>query len=418
MTLSKFLSRGALLIVLLNLTACSMIPTWMDPTTWFEDEEEAEVRVLKPINAQFQPEVVWDETVGDGVESYFSRLTPVVAYDKVFAASRQGVVKAFDKVSGNEIWKTDLADYRDEGMLSSVTQFWSDGVSARLSGGITAAYQRIYFGSENGLVFAIDVDSGKVVWQSKVKGEVLAAPAVNEGVVVVNTAAGIMHALDAETGEERWIYESEVPALSLRGVAPATIANGAAIAGTASGKVAVVRLENGQVLWEQTVAAPSGATELERIVDIDSETIVFGGIVYVVSYNGTLAAVELRSGRVLWKREYRSYRRMTIDGNNLFVVDDKSQVYALDRRNGIERWSQSALRDRELTSAAPVSGYVVVGDKYGFLHWLDKSTGDLVARLNFGGDDEDNSVYVEPVVDGNTLYAITREGDIAAITTP
>ena len=418
MTLSKTLSRGALLLVLLNLTACSMIPTWMDPTTWFEDDEETEIRVLKPIDAQFQPEVIWDESVGDGVDSYFSRLTPVVAYDKVFAASRQGVVKAFDKSSGNEVWKTDLADYRDEGMLTSVTQLWSDGVSARLSGGITAAYQRIYFGSENGLVFAVDVDNGKVVWQSKVKGEVLAAPAVNEGVVVVNTAAGVMHALDAETGEERWIYESEVPALSLRGVAPATIANGAAIVGTASGKVAVVLIESGQVLWEQTVAAPSGATELERIVDIDSETIVFGGIVYVVSYNGTLAAVELRSGRVLWKREYRSYRRMTIDGNNLFVVDDQSQVYALDRRNGIERWSQSALRARELTAATPVSGYVVVGDKFGFLHWLDKSTGDIVARLNFGGDDEDNSVYVEPVVDGNTLYAITREGDIAAITTP
>lgn len=418
MTLSKTLSRGALLLVLLNLTACSMIPTWMDPTTWFEDDEETEIRVLKPIDAQFQPEVIWDESVGDGVDSYFSRLTPVVAYDKVFAASRQGVVKAFDKSSGNEVWKTDLADYRDEGMLTSVTQLWSDGVSARLSGGITAAYQRIYFGSENGLVFAVDVDNGKVVWQSKVKGEVLAAPAVNEGVVVVNTAAGVMHALDAETGEERWIYESEVPALSLRGVAPATIANGAAIVGTASGKVAVVLIESGQVLWEQTIAAPSGATELERIVDIDSETIVFGGIVYVVSYNGTLAAVELRSGRVLWKREYRSYRRMTIDGNNLFVVDDQSQVYALDRRNGIERWSQSALRARELTAATPVSGYVVVGDKFGFLHWLDKSTGDIVARLNFGGDDEDNSVYVEPVVDGNTLYAITREGDIAAITTP
>lgn len=418
MTVKNIVSRLTLLVLLVNLSGCSVIPTWMDPTTWFEDDEEAEIRVLKPISERFKPTIVWDDSVGDGVDYYFSRLTPVVAYDKVFAASRQGLVKAFDQASGKPLWKIDLAEYRDEGMFSSVSQLWSDGVSARLSGGITAAYQKIFFGSENGVVFAMDVDSGKLAWQAKVRGEVLAAPAVDEGVVIVNTGAGVMHALDAETGEQRWIYESEVPALSLRGVAQPSISSGGAIVGTASGKVAVVLIENGQILWEQTIAAASGATELERLVDIDSQTIVFGGIVYVVSYNGTLAAVELRSGRVLWKREYHSYRRMTIDGNLLFVVDANSQVYALDRRNGIERWSQPSLRERELTSATPVSDYVVVGDRYGFLHWLDKTSGEIVARLNFGGDDEDNSVYVEPVVSGDIIYAVTREGDIAAIRTP
>ncbi|MCC2606307.1 outer membrane protein assembly factor BamB [Planctobacterium marinum] len=418
MTVKKIVSRVALLVLLSNLAGCSVIPTWMDPTTWFEDDKEAEVRELKPINERFKPAIVWDDSVGDGVDYYFSRLTPVVAYNKVFAASRQGIVKAFDETSGKQLWKIDLADYRDEGMFSSVTQLWADGISARLSGGITAAYQKVFLGSENGLVFAIDVDTGKVAWQSKVKGEVLASPAVDEGVVVVNTGAGVMHALDAETGEQRWIYESEVPTLTLRGVAQPSISSGGAIVGTASGKVAVVLIENGQVLWEQTVAAATGATELERLVDIDSQTLVFGGIVYVVSYNGTLAAVELRSGRVLWKREYRSYRRMTIDGNLLYVVDASSQVYALDRRNGIERWSQPSLRERELTSATPVSDYIVVGDRYGFLHWLDKASGEIVARLNFGGDDEDNSVYVEPVVSGDIIYAVTREGDIAAIRTP
>lgn len=418
MNFFRLFSRLVFVLFCTTLTACSMLPTWMDATTWFEDEDEAEIRHLEPINARFDPVIIWDGSVGDGVEHYFSRLSPTVAYDKVFAASRQGIVKAFDQASGDELWTTDLADYRDEGIFTSVSKFWSDGVSARLSGGITAAYQKIFFGTENGLVFAMDVDTGKIVWQSKVRGEVLAPPAVDEGIVVVNTGSGIMHALDAETGEQQWLYESEVPALSLRGVASPTISNGGAVVGTASGKVAVALVENGQILWEQTIAAASGATELERLVDIDSQTVVFGGLVYVVSYNGTLAAVDLRSGRVLWKRDYRSYRRMSIDGNNIYVVDDKSQVYALDRRNGIERWSQASLRARGLTAATPVSDYVVVGDKFGFLHWIEKSSGDLVARLDFGGDDEDEAIYVAPVANGKTIYAVTREGDLAAIRIP
>lgn len=415
---SKLFWRATTLGLSVSLAGCSMLPEWMDASRWFVDEEEYEIRTLDPITERFQPEIVWDESVGDGVRYYFSRLSPTVAYDRVFAASRQGLVKAFEQSTGKELWSVDLAEYRDEGMFTPVSRFWTDGVSARISGGITAAYEKIFFGTENGLVFAMDIDSGEILWQAKVKGEVLAKPAVDEGLVVVNTGAGIMHGLDANTGEEQWIYESEVPALSLRGVASPTISNGGAIVGTANGKVAVTLLENGQILWEQTVAAASGSTELERLVDIDSQTIVFGGIIYVVSYNGTLAALDLRSGRVLWKREYRSYRRMSIDGNNLYVVDDKSQVYALDRRNGIERWSQASLRDRELTAASPVSNYVVVGDKFGFLHWIEKSSGDIVARLDFGGDDEDESIYVAPVVSGNTIYAMTREGELAAITTP
>lgn len=418
MKFPKLSMRLATLVLCASLSACSMLPEWMDATTWFEDEEEAEIRTLKPISAQFQPEIMWEETVGDGVDYYFSRLSPSVAYDKVFAASRQGIITAFDQTTGQELWSVDLAEYRDEGMLTPVSRWWTDGVSARISGGITSAYQKIYFGTENGLVIAMDVNNGDILWQAQVKGEVLAPPAVDEGMVVVNTGAGNMHALDANTGEEQWLYESEVPALSLRGVAAPTISNGGAIVGTATGRVAVALLENGQILWEQTVAAPSGSTELERLVDIDSQTIAFGGIIYAVSFNGTLAALDLRTGRVLWKREYRSYRRMSMDGNNIYVVDDKSQIYALDRRNGIERWSQASLRDRQLTAATAVSSYVVVGDMYGFLHWIDKSTGDIVARLDFGGDDEDASVYVAPVASGNTIYAITREGDLAAIKTP
>ncbi|XOV79372.1 MAG: outer membrane protein assembly factor BamB [Aestuariibacter sp.] len=412
------LSRAAAMAALLSLSGCSAIPEWMNPGTWFEDEEELAIKELKPINATFSAKKVWDGEVGSGVEYYFSRLSPAFGYGKVFAASRQGLIVAFDKTSGKRVWTLDLAEYRDEGMLSGVSSLWSDGISAKVSGGLAVSYSSVYLGTENGVVMAIDADSGDIKWQTKVKGEVLAQPAVDEGLVVVNTGSGILYALDAETGEQRWIYESEVPALTLRGIANPTISSGGAIVGTASGKVAVNIVDSGQTLWEQTVAAATGATELERLVDIDSQTIVFGGVIYVVSFNGTLAAMDLRTGRIIWKREYRSYRRMSLAGNTLFVVDDKSQVYALDRRNGVELWAQVGLRGRDLTAAVSMQDYVVVGDKFGYLHWLDQSSGDIVARYQFGDDDEDEGVYVAPVVDGDTLYSVTRDGQIIALQIP
>lgn len=391
----------------------------MDPTTWFEgDEDEEEIQELQPINALFDPEVIWEASVGEGVDHYFSRLSPTIAYDKVYAASRQGVVVALEEATGNEVWSIDLAEYKDEGFLDGFSKFWSDGVSAKVSGGLAASYQTLYFGTENGLVVALDAESGELNWQQKVKGEVLASPVVDEGIVVVNTGSGILYGLDAQTGEQKWFFESEVPPLTLRGIAAPTINAGAAIVGTANGKVATVVLESGQVAWEQTVAAATGTTELERMVDIDSQALVLGGVVYVISYNGTLAAIELRSGRVIWKREYRSYRRISIDGNRLFVVDSNSQVYALDRRNGVESWTQTMLRGRELTAATPLSDYIVVGDKFGYLHWIRQSDGEIVARLEVGDDDEDEGIYAAPVSKGSMLYTQTRDGELKAISTP
>lgn len=406
------------LVPVFFLSGCSTLPEWADPSTWFDEEEEVDVQELKPIDELFEPEIVWDEGIGDGVEHYFSRLMPANAYGKVFAANRRGLIVALDENTGEEIWEVDLAEYQNDGYLSAVTNLWADGISAKISGGLTASYQSLFLGTENGLVIALDAETGELKWQQKVKGEVLAKPIAEEGFVVVNTGSGILYGLDAATGEEKWVYESEVPPLTLRGIAAPTVNAGAAIVGTANGKLSAVILESGQAAWEQVIAAPTGATELERLVDIDSQALVLGSVVFTISYNGTLAAVELRTGRIIWKREYRSYRRISIDGNTLFVVDSNSQLYALDRRSGVELWTQTTLRGRDLTAATAMDSYVVVGDKFGYLHWLRQSDGEIVARIEVGGDDEEEGIYAAPIRSGKVLYTQTRDGDLVAISIP
>jgi outer membrane protein assembly factor BamB len=146
--------------------------------------------------------------------------------------------------------------------------------------------------------------------------------------------------------------------------------------------------------------------------------VLFGGTIYTVAYNGTLAAVELQSGRVIWKREYASFRNLSIDGNRIFVVDNNSNVYALDRRNGVELWSQGTLKSRSLTAATPMGDNIVVGDNWGFLHWINQESGKIVARLDVGGDDEDDAIYTAPINVKDKVVAVTREGVVASIVAP
>jgi outer membrane protein assembly factor BamB len=394
------------------LTSCTTV------SNWFYEDEELETRRLKPIEARFTPTQAWSVELGDGIDKFYSKLRPAVAYDKVFAANRQGLVNAYDKATGKKIWSKDFTTYDEGGLSSGISKLWSNGFSAKIAGGISVAYETVFFGTENGEVVALDANTGEQKWVTTVKGEVLAAPAIDAGIVLVNTGSGSIFALNADDGEEVWSSESDVPPLSLRGVSSPAAVNGGAIIGTATGKLIVNILETGQTAWEQVISSATGVTELERIVDIDSEPLVSGGNVYVISYDGTLASVELRSGRVIWKRDYKSFRRMSLSGSTLYLVDINSNVYALDSRNGVELWSQGALKQRLLTGVTSVGNYLVAGDKFGYLHWFDQVDGKIVARLEVGDDDEDEGIYHSPVVDGDILYTQTRDGKLVAIQTP
>ncbi|WP_371742281.1 outer membrane protein assembly factor BamB [Aestuariibacter sp. A3R04] len=402
---------GVAAVLSATLSGCTTI------TDWFADEEELEIRRIAPLDAKFTPVVNWETEVGDGIDDYFSRLRPVFANDKLYMADRHGVVAALSPDTGRVIWEQDFAIFTDEGMMASVRRLWASGQSAKIAG-LAVDGDFVLVGTEDGILMALNAESGALEWSQTVPGEILAAPATGENKVVVNTGAGTLFAFDLRTGEPAWQHEGDVPPLSLRGISTPAISNGGVIVGTPTGKVQVNIIDSGLVAWETAVTSPAGATELERIVDVDAAPLMFGGTIYVISYNGTLAAVELRSGRVIWKREYGSYRNVTMDGTTLFVVDNDSYVYALDRRNGVELWSQSGLKKRSLTAAEPVGDYIVVGDKWGLIHWLDKSTGEMVARYDLGGDDEDESVYVSPLNVNGNIIAVTREGDVASFSFP
>lgn len=357
------------------------------------EEENIIMAPVPVVKSAFTPESQWSSSVGDGVGHYFSKLAPDYAYDKVFVASRDGEVKALDPKNGKAIWQTELEH---------------DDMPARLSGGISAAYGQIYLGSENGEVIALDEESGDVAWRIGVEGEVLAAPVAEGNLILVNTSRGALVALDAESGEQQWTISTEVPTLTLRGDSRPATASGGVFWGTSAGRLAAAIVERGQMIWQQPVGQPKGATEIDRLVDVDSSPLIIGATLYTVGYNGQLIAIDLRSGKPMWKRNYSSAIDLASDGSNLFLVTDKDHVVAVDARSGTELWSNDQLQNRQLTAPALIEGYIVLGDSEGYLHWIDRSTGDFVAQQLV----DDSGFAVAPLALDDGYLVMTRDGEI------
>ncbi|QSX34841.1 outer membrane protein assembly factor BamB [Shewanella avicenniae] len=371
------------------------------------NDEEIVVNELPDIQQTIDPQVVWSDSVGDGVGDYFSRLHPEVRYGKVFVASRDGTVTAFDQQTGAEVWSVDFDDLFGDSDLKE-TQ------GARIAGGVYAAQNKVFVGDESGLFVALNAADGALVWKTKASGEVLSTPVAAEDMIVVNSGKGVLDAFDIDTGEKKWSYESTMPSLTLRGTGSPAYAEGGVFVGTADGKVAVVIKSNGQVAWEAPIYTPKGGNEFARMADVDMTPLLLGENIYAVSYNGNLASIEMRTGRVVWSRKYSSYHELAQAGLQLYLVDDHSRVYAVDRRNGQEVWSNTQLLNRELTAPAAYRGYLVAGDLEGYLHFFDRETGNLVGRISVDG----SGLYSQPIVVDDKIYVQGRSGKIAVITLP
>lgn len=360
------------------------------------EEDTIVMAPLPLVKSQFTPQSEWSASIGDGVGHYFSKLSPEYAYEKLFVASRDGVVKALDPKNGKPLWSQNV----------------KQGDTTRLSGGVTAAYGHVYIGSENGDLIALNEATGEVSWRISVVGEILAKPVAENGLVIVNTSNGVLVAFDQDSGEQKWTISTEVPNLTLRGDSTPAAVSGGVFWGTANGRLAAAIVERGQLIWQQPVGTPKGATEIDRLVDVDSSPIVLGGMLYVVGYNGQLIALDLRSGNAVWKRNYSSAIDMATDGSRLFVVTDQDHVVAVDARSGTELWQNEQLEYRLLTAPVIVNNYLVVGDSQGYLHWLDRTTGEFVAQQMIN----DSGFAVGPTVLPDGYVITTRNGDVKKLT--
>jgi len=384
--------RGLLLLLpIALLTGCG---TFADPTTWLGKADVVEPSELVELQNVIQPDTVWTADTGAGTDEQWLALQPHVEGDTVFVVDGRGRVQAFSIADGSRRWRVDL--------------------DAPVSGGPGVGEGLVLLGTSDAEVFALAMESGEERWRARVSSEVLSVPAAAEGVVIVHTVDGKLFGLEATTGNERWRYEREVPVLTLRGNGSPVISNGIAYVGMAGGRLLALRVDSGGVMWEANVSVPAGRSELERLADIDGDPVVFGGGVFVATYQGEVAAIEERSGQLAWRRKMSVYSRMGADRQGLYVSDEDGVVWGLDIRNGNARWSQEALKYRKLSSVAVVDGLVVVGDFEGYLHWLDRDDGSMLARTRVGRDPITTGIQV---VDG-MLYVQGDGGELAVVRPP
>ena len=346
---------------------------------------------------------VWSEGVGDGADVSGARLAPVVAGDRVYAASVDGSVEALDAATGRTLWQKRVGG--KHGM------FWSrTDNSVRWGGGPAVDGDLLVVGGLDGQLYAMSAADGSERWNVQLSSEVMSSPAIAQGVVVVRTNDGRLVGLDAADGSRKWISEQSVPALSLRGNSAPLVVNGVAYDGYDNGRIGAIRVDDGSELWVQTLSAGEGRTEVERLADADGNIVSDGRLLFAGGYRGQFAALALDSGRPAWQRDLSTYTGAAVGGNAVVAVDADGNVWAFDRETGVNLWKQDQLKYRWLSAPAVQGRYVVVGDSEGYVHWLGLDDGKFAARERLSK----KPIEGAPQVAGDLVYVEDVKGRIAA----
>lgn len=384
----RLLANAALAaVILVTQSACSVL----DPiTNLFADDDVERPAELQDFDQELRLNRRWSVNVGNGQGRYYSQLTPAIDREFIYAASADGTVVAINRADGDVVWR--------------------NRTDKDISGAVGAAAGMVLFGTREAEVVALDQISGNELWSSAVSSEVLSAPQTNGNIVVLQTVDGKLIGLEAVTGEQRWIYETTIPALTLRGSSKPILAGNTVIAGFSNGMIAAVNAENGFLMWEERVAIPQGRYDIERVIDVDGDLMLSGSTVFASSYQGNLMGFDVQTGRIVWGMEASSYHGLAQGFGNIYYVNDKSHLIALRSNSDQVVWENDDLRLRSITAPRTLTNYVAVADFEGYLHLLSQVDGHFVSRVRVDGD----GVRANLVTDNDTIYVFGNSGQLSA----
>jgi outer membrane protein assembly factor BamB len=343
---------------------------------------------LEPIKTKINIVENWSIPVGKATKLHaYLKLKPVIKGNVIYIVDTAGVVQAINIKNGHIIWSKRL----NEAAVS----------------GPTVANGYVVIGTDEANIILLKQSDGQELWRAKVSSDALSKSLIARGRVIVKTIDGNLYAFDLKTGEKLWVADHGAPSLVLKASSSPIVLDKLVLVGFSDGKLDAIDIDSGHGVWQRSIAYASGSSDVERLVDIDADPIVRDGIIYLASYQGYVGALSLSNGQFIWNKPASTYKNLAIDSNTIYMTDSDDILWAFDKHNGQVRWKQVSLKARGLSEPVLMGSRLFVGDKTGYLHGISTQNGEMIARTELSG-----AVDISPAVSGNHLYVLTANGKL------
>lgn len=291
----------------------------------------------------------------------------------------------------------------------------------------------LYVAGKDGMLYALDAASGTERWRFTISEYVTrSSPAIIDGTVYIGGGFAF-YALDAATGQQRW----SVP-IRYAGQASPTVANGVVIVTSQEGWIYALKAETGETVWRaatdglafgapaiigdqviygtdngvvSNVELASGRLTWRATVAgaVFASPVVSESTVMVTTQAGTLIALTIVDGRQLWSFAHGGSESPILSDAIVVLSGSDAGIYGLDPATGEQRWMYPAGK-RDLSAPVTTGDVIVVGAGETLLA-LDPATGGVLWYY-LAGDVIESS----PVVIDRYVFFGSRDGFVYAVT--
>ena len=269
--------------------------------------------------------------------------------------------------------------------------------------GVVADDNLIYFGSKQDTVTAVESSSKNVLWQRVMSSEVMSISRVENELIYVITNDSKVTAIDTNTGKFIWINTQIPAALSIRGSSTPIIEDDKVYIGFEDGRIVSYNSKNGDIIWQVQLPSTRIETVIDRLNDIDGSMILDNGVLYAISYQGSIAAIDSFNGQLLWTQEASSINGLASNNNSIFYIDNDGIMKSVDKYTGRQEWEQSQFFKRLIGSPVFFNDFIIANDIENYLHIFDTETGLASGRIKLRNKIQ--SIYVEY----DSLYMLDNE---------
>ncbi len=318
--------------------------------------------------------------------------------------------------------------YADKGPRQFHRLKWSFATGGRVVSSPVTQDGAIFFGSDDGYVYAVNAGSGQQLWRRGTGGPVAATPAVAGGIVYIGSYDGKFYALDARTGAPKWKFstagERQFEAKGLNGMQPKTqtipdpfdiylsspvVANGSVYFGSGDGNLYALDANSGDLRWKFATGDVVHASP--AFVD---------GVVYVGSWDSYFYAVDAASGKEKWRfhgGEDPLIHNQVGFQSSPAVVDGvvytgcrDSNLYAIDAATGKEKWHFNNNGSWVISAPAVTQGKVFfVTSDSALYHVVDALTGKAVLQ-----QEGKAFMFSSPAIAGDVVFVGVTNGTLEA----
>jgi outer membrane protein assembly factor BamB len=305
--------------------------------------------------------------------------------ERITLASSDGTLVGLESTGGREIWRAKVSEPLAAGV-------GSDGKTAAV---VTRS---------NMLIALRD---GKELWRQRIPAQVYTAPLVAGERVFVLAADRSVSAFDGVTGRKLWTQQRPGDALVLREAGVIRAVGDTLIVGL-SGRMVGLNPLSGSVRWEVPIATARGANDVERLIDLVGSVSREGTVVCARAFQVAVGCVDTAKGTLVWSTPSNGVVGVHGNERSVFGVEADGKILAWSRVNGDRQWVSERLKYRAMTAPLAVGRSVAVGDDIGLIHLLSVEDGSPLNRLTTDG----SAIAATPVLAGDTLVAVTRNGGV------